>query len=190
MAAPENEVPVGTAPFGQLAQSPTAWIGITSLQVYTTGISFVLSIRIREEPPDLPYGVFEVLSHGGRYRIPPEQHFWLGVQYADGSAGTNHGPYRSARFNQDRVQLLGGGGGGSSRTYDGRYWMAPIPPAGPLTFICTWPLMDIPETQTVVDAAPIREAHSQTRVLWPKEPREPESSDPPLPPGGWFVDYL
>src|SRR4051794_11567496 len=190
MAAPENEVPVGITPVGQLAESETAWIGITALQVYTTGISLTLSIRIRSEPPDLPYGVFEVLSHGGRYKIPPEQHLWLGGQYAEGTMGTKHGPFPSERFNQDRVHLLSGAGHGGNRAYDGQYWMAPIPPAGPLTFICTWPLCDIPETRTVVDAAPIREAHSRTCVLWPEEPREPEEPDAPSPPSTWFADYL
>jgi hypothetical protein len=190
MAAPENEVPVGIVPFGQLAESPTAWVGMTAVQVYTTGLSFTLSIRIRIEPQDLLYGVFDVLSEHGRYKIPPEQRLWLGVQYADGSVGTNHGPYCSAGFNQDRVQLHGAGGHGGNRTYDGQYWMAPIPPAGPLTFICTWPLFAIPETRTVVDAVPIREAHSRTRFLWPTEPRGPETPDAPSPPSAWFAEYL
>jgi|1185.fasta_scaffold92761_2 hypothetical protein len=55
MSLPANEAPVGVAPFGQLASSETAWIGNTAISVYTSGVALELSIRIRREPPGLPY---------------------------------------------------------------------------------------------------------------------------------------
>jgi hypothetical protein len=39
-----------------------------------------------------------------------------------------------------------GGTGDAHRTED-RYLVQPLPPVGPLTFICEWPAFDIPETR-------------------------------------------
>lgn len=190
MSLPANEAPVGVAPFGQLASSETAWIGNTAISVYTSGVTLELSIRIRREPPGLPYRAIDVLMDHGRWKAPEEHRLWFGVQYADGRTGTNHARYRSARLNRDRVHLQPDGAHGNGRRYDTRFWMAPVPPAGPLTFVCAWPLYDISETQTVFDAAPLRQARAQARVLWPAEPTEPEDPGDPRPPSGWFADYL
>jgi hypothetical protein len=35
--------------------------------------------------------------------------------------------------------LLPGGGGGSDRYWTQQYWCWPLPPPGPLTFVCEWP---------------------------------------------------
>src|SRR4051812_47572311 len=67
-----NEAPVGVTPFGQLASSETAWIGNTAISVYTSGVALELSIRIRREPPGLPYRAIDVLMDQGRWKAPEE----------------------------------------------------------------------------------------------------------------------
>ncbi len=45
------------------------------------------------------------------------------------------------------------GGGGGGRRYDMGYWVWPLPPPGPVTFVCEWPAYGIPENHVVVEGA-------------------------------------
>ncbi len=122
--------------------------------------------------------------------ISTEEQLWLGVEYPDGRTATNVQHSWSGADEGEIVSLSSRGGRGHTRAYDTEYWLAPLPPAGSLTFVCAWPLFNIPETRTAVDDAPILEAVSRTEILWPDEPdaTPQEQPAPPTPPGGWFTD--
>ena len=41
--------------------------------------------------------------------------------------------------------LLPIGGGGSERQWDGDFWVHPLPPNGPVTFVASWLLYEVAE---------------------------------------------
>jgi len=88
------------------------------------------------------------------------------------------------------LQIHQQGGGGSDRTVDQDFWVSPLPPEGPVTFVLSWPAFGMPESRTVVDSAPIREAAGRAQELWPPQSYWEETHEPPPPPPrpetGWF----
>jgi hypothetical protein len=48
------------------------------------------------------------------------------------------------------------------------YWVWPLPPEGPLAFVCEWPIADIPETRTEIDSALLRDAAADAVIVWPE----------------------
>lgn len=60
------------------------------------------------------------------------------------------------------VQRAGGGG----QRYSQSFWLWPLPPGGPFSFVCEWPALDIGLTRVEVDSALFREAAARTRTLW------------------------
>jgi hypothetical protein len=45
-------------------------------------------------------------------------------------------------------------------------WVWPLPPAGPLTFVCEWPAAGIEFTRTEVDAQPLLDAATQAQQIF------------------------
>src|SRR6516164_5066221 len=72
--------------------------------------------------------------------------------------------------------LFENGGGGSSRTWDGNFWVHPLPPDGPVTFVVSWAEHGVAEARAELDGAAIGEAARRAVMLWPEEP-ESESGD-------------
>ena len=71
--------------------------------------------------------------------------------------------------------LLENGGGGSSQTWDGKFWVHPLPPEGPVTFVVSWLEHGVAEARAELDGAAIGEAAQRAVTLWPEEPEsEPE----------------
>jgi len=70
------------------------------------------------------------------------------------------------------------GGGGGGRSWDQDFWVHPLPPEGPVTFVASWLEYGVTETRVELDGAVIREAAQRAVTLWPEEP-EFESE------GGW-----
>ena len=50
------------------------------------------------------------------------------------------------------------------------YRVRPLPPPGPLAFICAWPGRGIAASRTEVDGAAIRAAADTAVPLWPDDP--------------------
>ncbi|WP_448620069.1 hypothetical protein [Geodermatophilus sp. URMC 65] len=167
--APENELPVGIEPFGVLGRSDQAVVTVTGVQVFSTGLGMDVTIVVRERSPGR--SVAEGLSRSRRIHVEPEDAedwLWLDVAYADGRPGSN--AIEPAGDKDDQIFFVAGRASSSGRTTRQPYWLSPLPPAGALTFSCTWPRFDITETKTVVDTAPILAAASRVEVLWPAEP--------------------
>jgi hypothetical protein len=180
--APENWLPVGVALNAVLVRTDQLALTITDARVYPTGLLFGLALvrRAREERRGRHQPPF--LSHGPREEGDPR----FGVAYADGRKAFADGIWSGAPEAPDIV-LSQGGGGGSDRRWEGRFWLWPLPPEGPVTFGLAWSEEGIAETTVEVDSAPIREAAGRAVELWP--------DDRPLPPprgegrGRSWTDY-
>lgn len=62
-----------------------------------------------------------------------------------------------------------GGGGGGGYRWDQGWFLWPLPTSGTLTFICEWPLLEVPETRAEVSADPLVEAAGGAVELWADE---------------------
>jgi hypothetical protein len=99
----------------------------------------------------------------------------LGVLYADGRrTATPAGHWQpDDKADPGRLMLQHGGGGGDARRWDGRFWLYPLPPEGPVTFVASWHEYGVAETRAELDGSAIREAAGHAVILSPEEP-EPE----------------
>lgn len=174
MGAPNNVLPASVDLALVLGRSVDAVVYLHNVLVYPTGISFSLAVRTRAS--DMQFDPLEPLPFGplhhlaGRGAQLPDSLLRFGVQLADGGKATNlgmHFPPDPLGHEPDGPVLMPGGGGGGSGSWDLSYWLWPLPPAGPLTFVCEWPAHDIALTEATVDAETFRAAAARSEVLWP-----------------------
>jgi hypothetical protein len=50
-----------------------------------------------------------------------------------------------------------------------QWWVWPLPPAGPLEFICQWPVYGIGETRIGINGQLILDAARRSVQLWPED---------------------
>ncbi|MEV6305432.1 hypothetical protein AB0M02_38880 [Actinoplanes sp. NPDC051861] len=166
-----------------LARSETTAVGLGGIIAYPNGFCLTLTMLMREE--DRRGRLFHLAFHPELLdeESPGPEFLRLGVQFADGSAAANFGdhPFDSpsgfpSDFPSDFPEeertgpiLTRDGGGGGGRRYDMSYWVWPLPPAGPVTFVCQWPAHGITEATAEVDGQLIRDAAARAVELWPTE---------------------
>jgi hypothetical protein len=157
-----------------LVRTDQAALTIDGLTAFETGFAFALVIRGR--PPDDPWDqVWDPFANRrrprpvrGADRIPPDQ-LLFGIQFSDGSKATN---LEFRRHDEDAPippVLVEGGGGGGGSDWRQAYWVWPLPPLGPVAFVCEWPGRGIPLSRVEIDAVKIRDAAARAEILWPDE---------------------
>jgi hypothetical protein len=101
--------------------------------------------------------------------VAPHEAVHVGVQFADGRKGANfgRGPELARGGGFTGVALNPGGFGGGLRHRHWSYWVRPLPPAGPVSFVCEWTGAGIPETRASLDAQLIVDAARNSVRLWP-----------------------
>ena len=197
MSPPENEFPAGVGRTVLLGRTEDAAVGITQIEAFSTGFRFTLAVRLRRVPAELDHGRLFMLI--GRHalrdaNISLEQRLLLGLEYPDGRRASTLGdplPRPGAMADAQGLVLTPQGGGGGRQGVDQTYWVSPLPPDGPVTFVLAWPGFGLPESRTVVDGAAIRTAAERSQLLWPAEPPGEPAEPPPPPPrpsSGWFAD--
>ncbi len=185
---PDNEVPAAVPLSFVLARTDDVAVAVTGVHAYTSGIAFTVSVRLRHERV-LPgrHDLHDVVSG---WRGSSDGQLLLGAEFADGRAASTAGLGRApaADSGLDQPLLVPGGGGGSERHADHEYWLAPVPPPGPLTLVVACTALGIAETAVEVDGDLLVQAAARSEVLWPYEPpAEPSWGDgPDLPGEGWF----
>lgn len=105
---------------------------VTRLIAYPAGFSFDVICVSRSWRPSAPLQPWPIpgrdASHPGVLRF--------GLRFADGSTVTN---MRRGVSEAEGPLLRPTGGSGADRTYTLGYWCEPLPPEGPMFFVCQWP---------------------------------------------------
>jgi hypothetical protein len=171
LGPPHNVLP-GIAPVELIiTRTDQTVVAIAGIQAYPAGFGFTLCLRLRNvstrEEQQLPY-LLDRTPLGGDPL--PDEFLRFGMQFADGRKATNlDQPSYDPEHEPDRPVLIQQGGGGGGATWDMEHWVWPLPPPGPLAFVCAWPGRAIAETRTEIDAASILEAAGRTVTFWPDD---------------------
>lgn len=163
---PSGQVPAPMAIRLMLVRTGEVAVVVIGLWAFTTGFDLLVNVELRNEI----HGTSTASFSAGLDDEPLEDEFCrLGVQFSTGEKAANTERRSAHEGSSGRtgpiVKVRGGGGGSLFREW--RYWVSPLPPPGPLAFVCEWPALGIAESRTEIDAQPILDAASQSIVLWP-----------------------
>jgi hypothetical protein len=101
-----------------------------------------------------------------------DQSLHIGVQFADGRKVANMARVPEPAESVPAGLILRPGGFGGGRQYrDRSYWVSPLPPAGPVVFVCEWAALGIGEERAEADAQLILDAARRSVQLWPQDNR-------------------
>jgi hypothetical protein len=156
-------------------------VPITVLLARTDDVALALE-QVSAYPNGFTFNLAIMRSPFRRDDQSQHMHFWMrnapriGLEFADGSrvAGNHMSPLgeiaKDERGMPVEPYLRTAGGGGGGHHFAMRFWCYPLPPPGPITVYVEWSPVGIPETQTVINADPIREAAERAVVLWGASP--------------------
>lgn len=163
-----------------IGRAEQAAVWIPALTVYPDGFEFDVQIRHRLDDEQFEHPVFmgrQVQRRRARSAgegLPPEL-LRLGIEFADCRKATNLGDRLYHRQldpdSEPEGPILapaGGGGGGGGRWHHG-FYVWPLPPPGPLAFVCEWPAAGIELTRNEIDSEKLRTAAADAVVLWDNE---------------------
>lgn len=157
-----------------IARSVKAAIWVSAVTVYPEGFEFDIEIRHRLSGDFVdPFHFYVGRKRSRAEDLDPEL-LRVGIAFADGGKATTLDPGRPHPYTMREAPVAKpegpilssrGSGGGGGRWQQG-FWVWPLPPEGPLTFVCEWPAADIPESRGEIDSALVREASAQAPLLW------------------------
>jgi hypothetical protein len=170
-----TDVLPGVAPLALLlARTDNTVVGLTDVRGYPNGFAFLLRLRwdhIADLDEEVPWPFPTSGSPDPLEGEPlPDALLRFGVQFADGRKVTNldQYPFVPEELPPDQPVLVEGVGGEGGRLGRGALWdlelaIQPLPPPGPLAFVCAWPARGIPEARTEVDAGLVLDAAAAAR---------------------------
>ena len=144
-------VPISTLLFGQ---SDRGAIAITSMSACTNGFGFVITRLVRPGTPGWDQEPFTAQSL-----------FEVSLRLSDGREVSTGRPSGSNEPTGPFLRMHGGGG--SSHYNQTQWWAWPLPPSGPLDFICRWQAMGISENRVSIEAELILDAARRSVQIWP-----------------------
>ena len=167
MGAPQGVLPGRSSEQATLFKTDEALLLVQQFLAYPTGIEFTFNLWLRN--PDHPPPAFPWDLHGQQRTGPlPDDFLRLGILLSDGMKWTNvdwtH-PERNEQPAGLHVSPRGGGGGGDR--FRMSYWMWPLPPEGPMTFVASWPSQAVEERSVTVDATELRARATEAEIIWP-----------------------
>jgi hypothetical protein len=177
-----NVIP-GMAPLAAiLARTEETAVAVTGIRAYPAGFGFTLDLRLRGIVPRdmrLHWPLPDVVSDSMRL-LPAEAILRLTVEFADGRSVSNFDrpTIGSGEPDPDRPMMSNAPGTswGADEWYRDAWCLAleyrvrPLPPPGPLTFVCEWPGRGIPGSRVEADGAAIRRAADAAVTLWLDDP--------------------
>jgi hypothetical protein len=171
MGPPRDVLPAMVPVERVVARTDEVAVCLGCFRAYPAGFEFEAFAMAKDEESGLdPFRFDHTYTAERTGEIPPEK-LRLGFEFGDGSRVTNTGREFDWDWEGSRLRpaspIMGdgrmGGGGGE---WSWSFWVWPLPPSGPLTFVCEWPAADIPLTRTELDASPIIEAASRAQRIF------------------------
>ncbi|MGH9171434.1 MAG: hypothetical protein ACRD0Z_11270, partial [Acidimicrobiales bacterium] len=157
-----------------LVRSDDLAVIVAGLVAFPAGFTFNVIAISRLDPPGEPMSMG---LHGPMIRSQNlDDLFRLGIGFSDGTKVTTYGrmrPPRQGRTEAERTLHQRGGGGGGRRWGQG-YWCEPLPPAGPMRFVCRWLAQGVEEAALEFDAGLILDAAARAVAIWPEDKDLPE----------------
>lgn len=148
-----------------LARSDRAFAVLRDFEAFPSGLNFELVTYYKEDDPTRPMG--------RRHRMRDPEAFRLGVRFSDGrKAASTEWPRREDDGDPALPVLHPGGGGGGGGKWEMSYWLWPLPPPGPLTWVASWAEVGSAETAVEVDASVLEEAAASAEQLWNEDDAE------------------
>ena len=154
-----------------LARTDEVAVAVADATAYPTGFELRLVTRARttdygsgDDPFD-PATMWRMRHPPGRGELPPE-FLRFGLEFADRTKATNLGGFPDPEKDPGARVLMQGSGGGGGGSWETQYWCWPLPPEGPLAFVCEWPAKGIALTRAEVDARIVLDAAARAEVLW------------------------
>lgn len=152
-------VPISTLLF---ERSDRAAIAITGISAYRNGFEFSVTRLIQ---PGTPGWDEDPVPSARGEPFAAHRSFDISLQLSDGHTVVGGRPPGDS---EPTVPFLRPrDGGGTSHYNHSRWWAWPLPPSGPLEFICQWPTLGITETRVSIDAQLILDAARQSVQVWP-----------------------
>jgi len=169
---PEFVVPASVAADLVLLRTDEVAVTIGLLRAYTTGFEFTVDSRSRRAGQGHRIG-----GMPRRYApagVEAQDGLRLGLEFSDGRRAEFDAPHpHPDQAEPNALVVMSAGGGGSDRSWHSRFWVYPLPPPGPLSFVATWPAFGIAEARVELDADAVLSAASRAIVLWPEAAGEP-----------------
>jgi hypothetical protein len=157
-----------------IASNAKAAVYVGRCSAYPTG--FELEVRVllansEDLDPSLT-GPHHYPGRGSNY----EERLKVGVEFSDRRKATNVGGHGTGTGEPEEPVLwsMGGGGGGGRWRQD--FWVWPLPPTGPLAFVCEWPAAGIALSRVETDAQQLLDAAARAVALFPDQPPAGEQS--------------
>lgn len=142
-----------------LARTEEVAVAVGAIWAFRAGFEFWVNAQFRHEGPALADQADDQSMH-------------IGVQYADGRKVANVGSVpEPAESVPAGLILRPVGFGGGLRQRNRSYWVAPLPPIGPLMFVCEWAAFGIGENRAETDAQLLVDAARRSIRIWPENSR-------------------
>lgn len=146
-------------------------VAVSSVAAYPNGFEFSVHARLHHE--QFTWGMSPLDPDGHQVTMHyPEQALRLGILYADGrrARSGNRQPRSVDDTGTDDLVLIETGTGGTERQWDGKFWVHPLPPDGPVTFVASWQLWGVTEVSETLGSSVIHQAARSAVILWPDQP--------------------
>lgn len=153
-----------------LASNDEVAVVIQGIACYPNGFEFELRTVTRFEPDEEDesahyYGLFGSGHPSRGAEVPPEQ-LRFGLSFSDGSKCTTLDPWNDLHDGEKGMQLHQGSGGGGNGQQHANLWVTPIPPEGPVEFVCEWPAFGIEETRRRIDGSHFIKAAGKSKPIF------------------------
>jgi hypothetical protein len=177
-APPWRHAPSGTLPGVialelVMAQTERVAVCVTRLDAYPSGfeLELVTLAAVESEGDQLDPMLFGGRHGPGSRRSAdggiPTDMLRFGVEFANRAKATNTaGRPGSIDAEPTGPVLSAGGGGGGGGNWRQSVWVWPLPPPGPLTFVCEWPAAGVALTRHQIDAQLVLDAASRSQAIF------------------------
>jgi hypothetical protein len=173
MGPPEGVLPGIVAMELVLARNARAVVFVGHLEAYPTGLALQVRVLMADDesldpsPRGLGPPPRSMRQPGEPRQDRFDEMLRFGVELSDGSKAANVGGWTPREEGEpDGPVLLAQGGSGGRSRWDKRFWLWPLPPPGPVSFVCEWPSADLALSRSDIDARLVIDAAARALTVF------------------------